>query len=511
MPILITTVSIGAIGALLIWTLFARVRTWYRLRHIPGPPAVAWSKLWLARWQAGGKLLTHFRETSKRYGPIARIGPDWILVSSPSEIRRIWSVRSGYRRSSWETRYAGFRIDPNSDSILTMVDNKSHLRVRSKLLPAYQGKGITGQEAVIDGQITRFISLLERKYVSTARGDRPVPFEMGRGFSYFTQDAISAVGFGAPFGYLDEDADFYGALDAMEGMLLPCALMGLLPPLLWAVTSPLSKPFLPRKTDPSGVGRLLGVIDERVRTRYGDHKVRNADVVQVLVDSGMPRGEVEAEALVHLLAGTDTTAGALRNAVFLLSTSPAAYRRLQAEIDAAVAGGPGRVGVTRPVIADAEAREMAFLQACIKESMRYWPPVLGMQGKTSDADDVICGVRVPAGTHVAWGLFEALRDKDVFGNDADFFEPMRWLDTEPEKLKEMEATQGLVFAAGTKWECLGKRLANIEMEKVLFELFLRFDFAMLNPIEPFQWRNLNFTVHDNMNVIITRRGSPGGC
>jgi hypothetical protein len=34
----------------------------------------------------------------------------------------------------------------------------------------------------------------------------------------------------------------------------------------------------------------------------------------------------------------------------------------------------------------------------------------------------------------------------------------------------MEATQGLAFAAGTRWECLGKRLANVEMEKVLFEV-----------------------------------------
>ncbi|KAK4119040.1 cytochrome P450 [Parathielavia appendiculata] len=386
-----------------------------------------------------------------------------------------------------------------------MVDDKAHQRVRSKLLPAYQGKGITNQEQVIDGQIAKFVGLIEKKYVSTttrgAGGKTTKPFDMGKEFSYFTQDAISAVEFGKPFGYMDEDDDFYGAIAAMEGMLLPCALMGLLQPLLWLVTSPLAKPFMPRKTDRHGVGRLLGVIDGRVSERYGEKKVRNMDVLQVLVDTGLPREEVEAEALVHLLAGTDTTAGALRNTVFFLSTNPGAYRRLQDEIDN-VAGR-----VTRPVIADAEARELKFLQACLKESLRMWPPISGLQAKTSDTDDVICGLNVPAGTNIGLSIFDMMRDKDVFGDDAEVYEPLRWLEAESEKLKEMEATQGLVFASGSKWECLGKRLANIEMGKVLFELFLRFDFKMMNPAEPFRWTHMGFTLHEDMNVIITKRES----
>jgi cytochrome P450 len=208
----------------------------------------------------------------------------------------------------------------------------------------------------------------------------------------------------------------------------------------------------------------LGVIDERVNQRYGEKKVRNMDVLQVLVDSGLSREEVESETLVHLLGGTDTTATALRNTVFFLSTCPKAYRKLQDEIDGAV----GRV--TRPVIANAECSELRFLQACIQESIRCWPPLSGLQAKTSDVDDVICGVKVPAGTNLAFNWFEIMRNKNVFGDNAEVFDPMRWLEANPEQLKEMEATQGLGFAAGTRWECLGKRLANMEMGKVIFEV-----------------------------------------
>ncbi|KAH6855941.1 cytochrome P450 11B2 [Chaetomium sp. MPI-CAGE-AT-0009] len=496
MAFLIACITIVAIGGLIFWSLITRTRNWHRLRHIPGPPAAGWTKLFLVRHQFSGKLLQHLRDVAQKHGPIARIAPNWVVVSSPFETRRIWSIRSGYRRAGW---YAGFRFDPNSESIITMVDNKAHLRLRSRLLPAYQARGITDQEAVLDGEVAKFVRLLER-----TAGEKGGVFEMGRGFSYFTQDSISAVAFGSSFGYLEKGEDWFGAIAALEGTLLPCAIMALLPGLLAVVTSPLCKPLMPRKTDKGGVGRLLGVIDERVSARYGEKRVRKMDVLQLLVDSGLSKEEVESEALVHLLAGTDTTATALRHTVFFLSTCPKAYRKLQDEIDAAV----GRV--TRPVIADAECTELRFLQACIQESLRCWPPLSGLQAKVSDVDDVICGVQVPAGTHIAFGWFEIMRDKGVFGDNAEVYNPMRWLEADPEHLKEMEATQGLAFAAGSRWECLGKRLANIEMGKVIFELFLRFDFAMVDPVSPLKWEHQGFTLNKDMNVIITKRESKDG-
>ena len=43
-----------------------------------------------------------------------------------------------------------------------------------------------------------------------------------------------------------------------------------------------------------------------------------------------------------------------------------------------------------------------------------------------------------------------MRDKAVSGADAEVFEPMRWLEAEPERLKGMEAIQGLAFSLGTR-------------------------------------------------------------
>lgn len=99
-----------------------------------------------------------------------------------------------------------------------------------------------------------------------------------------------------------------------------------------------------------------------------------------------------------------------------------------------------------------------------------WPPISGLAAKASAKDEVICGKLVPARTYVAWAIFGAMRDKAVFGDDADVFKPERWIGRDEKKLREMESAQGLVFNAGTRWECLGKRLAYLELGKVLFEV-----------------------------------------
>lgn len=64
-----------------------------------------------------------------------------------------------------------------------------------------------------------------------------------------------------------------------------------------------------------------------------------------------------------------------------------------------------------------------------------------------------------------------MRNRTIFGEDADVYEPQRWIDVPIEREKEMDALHGLVFATGTRWECLGKRLAyNYRAGKTIFEV-----------------------------------------
>lgn len=168
------------------------------------------------------------------------------------------------------------------------------------------------------------------------------------------------------------------------------------------------------------------------------------------------------------LAGSDTTATALRSTLLHIITQPRVYDKLRAEIDASALP-------VDSIIPESEARKLPYLQACIKEGLRMTPPVTGLLEKEAPPEgDHINGKFVPGGTHVGFAVFGAFRDKDVFGDDADVFRPERWLEGDDEAhMAQMVRAVDLVFGSG-RYSCLGRPLAMMELNKVFFEVRLRY-------------------------------------
>ncbi len=163
------------------------------------------------------------------------------------------------------------------------------------------------------------------------------------------------------------------------------------------------------------------------------------------------------------MAGADTTATGVRITLLHIVTSPRVYRTLTAEIDAATPH------VSSP-ITDAEAKELPYLQAVIKEGLRIWPPISSwLEKEVPPAGDVIEGRFVPGGTNIAIAGWAMQRDKSIYGADADVFRPERWLEADAEKLREMTRMLDLVFGYG-RFGCLGRSIASIELNKVFVEV-----------------------------------------
>jgi cytochrome P450 len=52
-------------------------------------------------------------------------------------------------------------------------------------------------------------------------------------------------------------------------------------------------------------------------------------------------------------------------------------------------------------IRDSEARQLPYLQACIKEALRLWPPVTGLLQKVVPPEgDTFDGIFIPGGTFI---------------------------------------------------------------------------------------------------------------
>jgi cytochrome P450 len=161
------------------------------------------------------------------------------------------------------------------------------------------------------------------------------------------------------------------------------------------------------------------------------------------------------------MAGSDTTATAIRSTFLYLIMHPRVVSKLRAEMESNSISLP---------IQDAEARQLPYLQAVIKEGLRIFPPVVGLMSKeVPPQGDMINGLFVPGGTKIGFGAYGIYRNKTIWGQDADIFRPERWLEVSPEKLKEMESTLEIVFSYG-KYQCLGKNLAMMELNKIFVEV-----------------------------------------
>lgn len=199
---------------------------------------------------------------------------------------------------------------------------------------------------------------------------------------------------------------------------------------------------------------------------------------------GLSQKEVSGEALLQVVAGTDTTATGLKIIMLHVMTNPAVHTRLLEEIDHSASNS-----VISSPVKDSEARQLPYLQAVIKEGLRMKSPAGGAFFKTvPPGGDVINGLFVPAGTEIGVSHLSFLHSKQIFGDDAGVFRPERWLEADPGYLSKMNSTVDLIFHSG-KYQCLGKSVALMEFNKIFVELFRTFDFDVVNIEKPAHIKN----------------------
>ncbi|KDN62705.1 putative cytochrome P450 [Colletotrichum sublineola] len=479
-----------AVSVVVIYSVVSVIRQYAQLRHIKGPPGSGFTKWWLVRAVYGGRMHLDFYDAYKKYGmlelhvacgddrtsddtgPLVRVGPSDLVTSDPDLMKHMLGVRTKFKRSDW---YDAMRLDPGKDNVLSMRDDALHADLRSKMAAGYSGKEVENLEAKVDENILRLIDLVD-SYVSEDK-----PFDFGLKAQYFTLDVITDLAFGKPFGDLASDSDVHEYIHTAEKNMPNVVLTTVLPWLLALLSSPLFRCLLPSDKDAIGLGKTIGIVKQVAAERFGPNKKIKKDMLGSFVAHGLTQEEASSEILMQILAGSDTTATAIRATLLHIITSPRVTAALRAEIKSAK---PSRL-----VIAEAEARRMPYLQAVIKEGLRIFPPVVGQMSKeVPQGGDTFKGVYLPEGTRIGYGAWAIFHRTDLWGPDAHEFRPERWLEADKEELKQMEGRLELIFGYG-KWKCLGRNVAMMELQKVFVELLRRFKLELVNPTEPWESRN----------------------
>ena len=213
---------------------------------------------------------------------------------------------------------------------------------------------------------------------------------------------------------------------------------------------------------------------------------------------GFTEEECQSEGLFLLLAGSESTANAMRSILVHTMSSPTVYNRLVAEIQNAVRAE----NVSYPITLD-QARRLPYLQAIIYEGLRMRPPILGLFPKIVPLDEspIFHEKLLPPGTAVCMNMSSMLQSTALFGADADVFRPERFTEADEETRRQMELDVEMVFGYGG-WVCAGKNIAMMDIAKVVFEVcsYMRnglgvmdadleqmvrlFDLQLVKPFEP---------------------------
>ncbi|KAH6616773.1 pisatin demethylase [Boeremia exigua] len=494
---LLNTVPPLYLGLLLIaaYLVIARLRQYYRLSHFKGPATTGISWWWHSKAVLSGQAQRYYGDVTEKYGPIARVSPEHLITSDPELWAHINGVRSPYRRAPWY--YHAARFEPGKDNVFTECDNERHDARRKKMFAGYSGKENPTLEPSIDSHVQELIQLV-RTYADQTASSKPIKsMDLAKKIPFFTLDVISHIGLGSAFGNLVSNKDVNDYLKSTEeGLKIGNTAFGM--GLGWMRENPLIGPAIsPSEKDASGYGRMMHEARKLVDARRLSSTEGKSDMLASFIRNGVAGDDLFQEAFEQILAGSDTTAAAIRIILLYIMTHPRVYAKLQAEIDEAVKSdaAPPSPGV----ISDTEARKLPYLGAVVREGMRVHPPVVNLFSRVApDAGDVVTvqgkEYFIPGGTMVGYCAWSMHRNNtSLYGADAAIFRPERWLvdessAAEQAQLKEMVRTNDMIFGHG-RWVCLGRNIALLEVHKCVFELLRHFDLALSNPAEPWKTHN----------------------
>jgi cytochrome P450 family 709 len=124
---------------------------------------------------------------------------------------------------------------------------------------------------------------------------------------------------------------------------------------------------------------------------------------------------------------------------------------------------------------DLRLRACLQLHMVLLETLRLYPPIVYIQRRTA-SDVVLRGMlQVPEGTVVSIPIGLLQRDREVWGSDADEFNPLRFSNGVARAATDPHAL--LSFSLGPR-ACTGKSFGIIEAQIVMAVILRNFSFSL---------------------------------
>ncbi|MEU9044745.1 MULTISPECIES: cytochrome P450 [unclassified Kitasatospora] len=335
-------------------------------------------------------------------------------------------------------------------------DEPNWARAHDILMPAFALGSMRTYHPVMLRVARRVIDSWDRREAAALPVD--VPGDMTR----MTLDTIGLAGFGFDFGSFERDEP-HPFVDAMVRCLE------------WAMTQLTRDPELDHSERDAAfradADYLADVVDEVIAARAGEDEQGPAeDLLGLMLGAVRPSDGTRLDAenirnqvITFLIAGHETTSGALSFAMYYLVKHPAVLREVQREVDALW----GDQADPEPSYED--VGRLRYTRQVLNEALRLWPtaPAFSREAR----EDTLLGGRIPlrAGETVFVSTPMLHRDS-AWGDNPELFDPSRF-DTEPEAARSPHAFKP--FGTGER-ACIGRQFALHEATMLLGMLVHRY-------------------------------------
>ncbi|KAI0428311.1 cytochrome P450 [Xylaria sp. FL1042] len=437
------------------------------LSRFPGPKLAAVSRWYEAYYDVvqNGQYTFKIAELHKQYGPIIRISPHELHINDTVFFDQLYRQDGVWDKYDWSVDAFA-----TQGALLLTPDHELHKARRQPLNAFFSKARVSSRQDIIDRHMSKLYGR-----ISVFAESRKI-FNLGAALTAVVRDIAFDFILGKNYGSLDKD-------DFDEAMVAATSGSGQ----VWRATKHMRF-----------IGPVLKSVPIDWIIKYGDHGTKlffrflkenledtkrlvesanspsldqdaEVSIVHEILESKLPPSEKTTERIFDDVstitgAGFETTAGALRVALFHVFDNQEILQRLRAEL-ATIDSRDLKV-----------LEQLPYLKAVLMEGLRI-SPALGtrMARIAPDRDLLYKHWRIPAGTPVGMTLVLLHIDETLYP-DPRRFDPDRWLSPDG----QLESDKAFApFLRGTR-ACLGMYLAWAEMYLLVAGLVDRFDFQYPN-------------------------------
>lgn len=465
------------------------------LHSVPGPTVSEWTRARIGWSQAYHiicmdpfetvRLFTRWR---KKYGPVYKIrstlGEVVIMATSASAIRTVNISKSdNFEKMAMAKKFIGPLV---GDEGIMLAEGKTHARIRKRVAPAMHHEALVGLSGVFLQQAKLFAERL-----GTCD---PEKLDVVAETRLATFSVIYTTCFGTDIAQPERIARLQKAYhEVFEEPLWKTFISSLLALIFWFVDPSV---FNWREDLHRYIKNTSKLLCEEYFHRESQNEKpsqKEKPLLSLMVDADtnmkISSGEMVDTVLSFLVAGQITTSASISWTLSLLGREPQWQERLLQELQT----WREEDGLER---LDA----LPLLDCVVKESIRLYPPLCNVTRITTKPTN-IDGYQIPAGIAVRMPITSMQRDEEIWGNDADKFNPDRFLD---EDLVVKSKMFWSAFMFGSRG-CIGQRFALLEIKALVSMVILQHVIVVRNPEIPQPSCRGCFAVPKDMKIYFERR------